>query len=225
VRRWVSALVALALVAVGGALVSRAPRQWSLVLVVAEPPPGALPPAPGGPPTPRLRRLSGAGVRLPLAAPERDAGAWVAEVLGDAGPARGPLAAWEGRGWPALGASDLPVPATLEARFRAFSGPGPGDAVDRLLDGLASADVRPDQPALVVLVVQPDTPASWDRSLSRLLDGIAPRVTLSRTLVVVVDRGERSALLVAPERPRGLVVPAALGPGELGVEIGRWLRL
>ena len=72
---------------------------------------------------------------------------------------------------------------------------------------------------------RPGTAEGWDEIVGRTLDGIAPRVTLSRTLVVVADRAQKNAILIAPSRPDGLDVSGALGPEALGAEVARWMRL
>ncbi|MCO4773305.1 MAG: hypothetical protein KDA24_24940 [Deltaproteobacteria bacterium] len=202
-----------------------APEEWSVVLLVAEPPSGALLPPPNAPQsTPRLNRLAGAGVRLPLASPTRDLPQWLDLVLGDT-PERGVMPAFEQRGWRRVIASEVALPDPIRGRFSAVGDASRGGVVDVTLQTLDDARVTRAQPALVVLVSRPGTSDGWDRTVSRLLDGAAPRLTLSRTLVVVVDRGGRSAMLIAPDRPRELGVTGNMGPEELGAELARWLKL
>ena|GEM_PF-3637198 len=226
-KRWaVFAVLAALALAAGLALMSRAPHQWSVLLVIAEPPGGAWLPGPGGAAkTPRIRKLSGAGVRLPLQAPRQDLPQFLVSLLGPGTPGVGVLAAWEDRGWARVIASSQPLPEGFAARFDGSSVGGSEDVVDRMLSGLQAADVRPGDPALAVLVAQPRTGEEWDRVVSRSVDGAGSRLTLARTLVVIVDRGERSALLIAPERPDTLAIDGALGPEQLGAELARWLRL
>ena len=225
-RRVVGGVLGLVVVLGVAWMMSRAPRQWSVLLVVSEPPAGAwLPAAASGPATPRLSKLGGAGVRLPLVAPSLALSEWLTEVLGASGPSRSVLSIWQQRGWPTVGASAVGVPSALRARFQEFPEPGSSGVVDAALDGLEAAGVSPSQSPLVVVVAQPRSAEEWDGMISRLLDGVAARMSLSRTMVVVVDRGDRSALLIAPDRPDGLVVTGALSPSQLGAEIRRWLRL
>lgn len=224
-RRVLVGVLVVALALGASWMMSQAPRQWSLLLIVTEPSAGVwLPGATSGPATPRLSKLRGAGVRLPLTTPELGVAEWLTEVLGQPGPSRSILPVWEQRGWPRVGASAVLVPPALRTRFSQFPEPGPG-IVDAALDGLEAAGVTPSQSPLVVVVAQPRSADQWDGTVSRLLDGVAVRMSLSRTMVVVVDRGERSALLIAPERPEELIVTGALSPSQLGAEISRWLRL
>jgi len=204
---------------------AHAPRAWSVVLLVAEPPAGAWLPGANAAGTPRLSRLDGSGVRLPLRAPEQPVEEWISTVLGGAGPSAGLLAVWEQRAWDAVLASSAPLSDGFAGRFKKAIIDERQDVAVNAFTALEKARVRRGAPTLLVVVAQPGTREGWDAAVGRTIDGIAPRLTLSRTLVVVVDRADRSALLVAPLRPDSIEVTGALGPQELGAEIGRWLRL
>lgn len=219
-------VVVVLLVAFVGWWGSQAPRAWSVVLLVAEPPAGAL--LPGANPagtTPRLSRLAGAGVRLPLRAPDAPVEEWLSQVLGGGGPEDGLLAVWEERSWDAVLASTVPVSDGFAGSFTKAVVDERSDVAESAFAVLEKARVRRGAPTLMVVVARPGTREGWDATVARTIDGVAPRLTLARTLVVVADRADRSALLVAPVRPDSLDVKGALGPKELGAEVGRWLRL
>ncbi len=203
-----------------------APHPWSVLLIVSEPPTRAwLEPEGPAPRTPRLDRLGGAGVRLPLAAPTLSAGEWLGEVLGGDAPQRSLLRSTMHAGWLSVGASQVPVPPELGARFTHFAqGADPDLAVDAVLAGMADALPGPGR-AVVVAVLQPTSAEQLEQAAARLIDGVAPWLPPAQTLVVVVDRGKRSAVLVAPSRPADLEISGALGPAELGDVIARWLKL
>jgi hypothetical protein len=203
-----------------------APNPWSVLLIVSEPPTRAwLEPEGPAARTPRLDRLGGAGVRLPLAAPTLSAGEWLGSVLGGEAPERSLLRATTGGGWRSIGASQVPVSADLAGRFTRFAqSEDPESAVDAVLAGMTEALPGPGL-AVVVAVLQPTSPRQLEQAAARLIDGVAPWLPPSQTVVVVVDRGKRSAVLVAPSRPSDLEINGALGPAELGDAIARWLKL
>ncbi len=225
-----AALAAVVVLLVGAlgvvAWLRAAPHPWSVLLIVSEPPSGAwLEPEGPAPPTPRLDRLGGAGVRLPLAAPTLSAGDWLAQVLGGEAPERSLLRSTTEGGWLSIGASQVPVPAELGERFTRFAqGDDPELAVDAALAALSDALAGPGR-AVVVALLQPTSAEQLERAAARLIDGVAPWLPPARTVVVVVDRGQRSAVLVAPSRPADLAISGALGPDELGDVIARWLKL
>ena len=223
-RSRVIAGLALGLLVGGWFVLAQAPRAWSVVLLVAEPPAGVWLPAGGGS-TPRVRKLAGAGVRLPLATPELSLPDWLALVLGTGGPDRAVLPAFERREWPRVLSSSVALPSAWADRFDVASLKEGQDVVVGALDALEDVGVTRRRPALLVLVARPGTAEGWDDVVGRTLDGIAPRITLSRTLVVVADRAQKNVVLIAPSRPDGLDVGGALGPEALGAEVARWMRL
>ena len=223
-RNLVLAALALALLVGGWLVLAKASPAWSVVVIVAEPPAGAWLPEGGGS-TPRVRKLAGAGVRLPLATPERSLPDWLSLVLGTGGPQRAVLPAFEQREWPRVVSSSVALPSVWAERFDVASLEEGQDVVVGALDALEEAEVTRRRPVLLVLVARPGTAEGWDEVVGRTLDGIAPRVTLSRTLVVVADRAQKNAILIAPSRPDGLDVSGALGPEALGAEVARWMRL
>ena len=200
-----------------------APHRWSVLLIVAEPPAGAyLDPQGPAARTPRLDRLAGAGVRLPLRGPERTAEEWLAAVLGGDPPQRSVRRALADRGWVTVGVAPGPMAGPFD---RVDAAPGTTEAVDLVLAAVANLIPSRGQRALVAVVLQPADPAELERAAGRLIDGVAPWLRPSETLVVVVDRGMRSAVFVAPTRPEALTVRGALGPEALGEEIAAWLRV
>lgn len=193
-------------------------RELGALIVVREPAPGALLTPGSRPPAARLERLQGAGVRLPLERPRLRPEGWLDAVLGGAPPASSLLTELSAEGWTTLlAADDAPE---LAGRFDlAVDG-----SVDAALQGLETLQLRPGQPALVVVVLQPADDAAWGAEVGRLIDGVAPRMVPSRTLVAVVDRGDQSAVLVGPNPPGGLADGGAKDPAQLGEALRRWLR-
>lgn len=222
----VGVLVLLAALALGLSM-RGLPHPWSVLVIVVEPPSRAwLEPDGPAPRTPRLDQLGGAGVRLPLAGPRLSAGEWLAEMLGGEAPERSLLSTAAARGWLAIGASQVPVDGALAARFDRFvQGDDPDATVDAVLDGIGELVSGSGRRAMVVAVVQSASPAEQERATARLIDGAAPWLPPAQTLVVVIDRGMRSAVLVAPSRPADLGISGALGPVDVGDAIARWLRL
>ncbi len=224
-------VIAAALLVVAGVALARtwmaAPQPWSVLLIVVEPPPRAwLEPEGPAPRTPRLDRLGGAGVRLPLQAPSLSAGEWLGAVLGGAPPQRSLLRTSGARGWLSVGGSQVPVDPALAERFDRFAqGVDAETTVDAVLDGVGQVVTGGRARTLVVAVLRPDSAAQLERATARLIDGTAPWLPPAQTMVVLVDRGMRSAVLVAPSRPEDLGVSGALGPGDLGDAVARWLRL
>lgn len=164
-------------------------------------------------------------MRLPLAAPSRSAGDWLLAVLGGAPPERSLLRSTTEAGWLAIGASQVPVSVELGDRFARFErSEDPERVVDAVLQGMTEELPGPGR-ALVAAVLQPTSDAQLEQAAARLIDGVAPWLPPAQTVVVVVDRGKRSAVLVAPSRPADLEISGALGPAELGDVIARWLKL
>ena len=226
-RRFLAAgVVVIAAAALAAVLAGRTERahRWSVLFVVAEPSPGAyLNPEGPSQRTPRLDRLTGAGVRLPLAAPELPVDAWLTAVLGGPPPARSVLRDLIEDGWVGIGAGRSPGDPAWMDPFEVYTpGLNARAAVDAILDRLG--ETVPAR-AFVLAVVQPATTEDLESAVGRLIDGAAPFLPPARTLVVVVDRGMRSAVLVAPKRPETLEVDGALGPEDLGATLAEWLAL